>query len=67
MMSTHKFNTPWKVVRNWRKRIAIVDSTNNGTDITSGRVCGIPRGKDGRGEFIAATICLIMNARFPNG
>lgn len=53
---------PWEVVKNWRGKIAIVDSTNNGKDVTSGRVCNLPRGKDNRGEYIAHAICRAMNA-----
>ncbi len=55
-------NIPWKVVQNYRGKIAIVDSTNNGKDITSGRVCNIPMGKDERGIDIAHAICDAMNA-----
>lgn len=59
----HKLNLPWKVVENWRGKLAIVDSTNNDKDVTSGRVCNLPRGKDDRGVFIAHEIVRTMNRR----
>lgn len=62
-MASHKLNLPWRVVQNWHGKIAIVDSTNNGEDVTSGRVCNLPQGKDGRGLFIAEEICRTMNVR----
>jgi hypothetical protein len=63
MSNHHKLFLPWKVVHNWRGKIAIVDSRNNGQDTTSGRVCNIASGKDGRGDFIANEIVRTMNAR----
>lgn len=57
----HKLNTPWRVVRNWHGKIAIVDCTNNGKDVVSGRVCNLPKGKDQRGLFIAEMICHLIN------
>ncbi len=52
---------PWRVVQNWCGKIAIVDATNDGESTTSGRVCNVPQGKDGRGLFIAQEICRTMN------
>ena len=58
---------PWKVVQNYRGRIVIVDSRNNGKDITSGRVCNLPQGDEGHGRYIAEMICETMNRRFTTG
>lgn len=52
----HDLRTPWEVVENWQGKIAIVDATNNGRDVTSGRVLNLPRGRLGRGRFIAEEI-----------
>ena len=57
----HEMNIPWRVVENWRGKLAIVDNRNNGEDVTSGRVCNLPSGKDGRGRFIAEEICRLVN------
>jgi hypothetical protein len=54
-------HTPWKVVHNWHGKIAVVDNRNNGKDVLSGRVFNLPKGKDGRGEAIAAEICRLVN------
>ena len=59
--SKHKLYLPWRVVQNWRGKIAIVDSRNNGEDVSSGRVCNLPQGEDGRGLYIAEMICSAMN------
>ena len=59
----HKLYLPWRVVQNWHGKIAIVDARNNHEDITSGRVCNLPQGKDGRGLAVAQAICNTMNAK----
>lgn len=64
---SHRLFLPWRTVQNHRGRIAIVDSRNNGHDATSGRVCNLPQGKDGRGLFIAQQICAAMNGRITRG
>ena len=61
--SKSKLNLPWKVVQNWRGKIAIVDATNMDHTTTTGRICNLPQGKDGRGLMIAEEICRAMNAR----
>lgn len=62
MAKQHKLFLPWKVVESeYSGRLAIVDSRNNGDDIVSGRVCNLPKGKDGRGKFVAEAICAAMN------
>lgn len=60
-MSMIDLKTPWKVVENWRGKIAVVDATNNGKDVTSGRVFNLPRGKDGRGRLVADEIVRLVN------
>lgn len=62
-MKQHKLNLPWRVVENWRGKLAIVDATNDGKSTDSGRICNLPRGKDDRGVFIANEICRTMNIR----
>jgi hypothetical protein len=59
----NELNLPWRVVQNWRGKIALVDATNNGEDTVSGRICNLPRGKDDRGLRIAKAICDTMNAK----
>jgi hypothetical protein len=54
-------NLPWQVVQSQRGKISIVDCTNNGIDVISGRVCSLPQGKDGRGLQIAEHICAVVN------
>jgi hypothetical protein len=61
MKHDHELNLPWRVVRNWHGKIAIVDSRNNDKTTTSGRVCNIPQGANGRGLWVAQRICAIMN------
>ena len=60
-MIKHDLFLPWTVVQNHHGKIAIVDRCNNGKDVTSGRVCNLPQGKDGRGLHIAKMICDAMN------
>jgi len=55
--------TPWRVVENWRGKIAIVDANNNGEDTRTGRVCNLPQGKNGRGLEVAQAICDAINAK----
>lgn len=59
----HQLYLPWRVVRNWHGKIAIVDARNNDGTTTTGRVCNLPQGDEGRGVFIAQEICNEMNAR----
>ena len=62
IMAAHDLNLPWRVVRNWRGKITIVDQRNVGSDTTTqGRVCNLPEGENGRGLFIALRICEAMN------
>lgn len=62
-MAQHKLYLPWKVVQNYRGKLAVVDARNDGKDVTSGRVFNLPQGKDGQGRFVAEEICRTMNAR----
>lgn len=55
---------PWKVVENWRGKLAIVDNRSNGQqEGNPGRVCNLPRGRNDRGVEIAWAICHAMNAK----
>ncbi len=65
--SPHKLYLPWRVVENWSGKLAIVDSRNDGKTTSSGRVCNLPKGKDGRGKYIALMICAAMNSYVKEG
>lgn len=62
-MDKHELFLPWRIVQNYRGKIAIVDSRNNGKDVLSGRVLNLPQGTDGRGLYIANLIVYEMNGR----
>ena len=60
-MTQHNLYLPWRVVENWHGKIAIVDNRNDNGTTTKGRVCNLPKGKNGRGLFVAEMICKTMN------
>ncbi len=52
----HNTHAPWRLVTNWRGKLAVVDTRNDGRHTEIGRVCNLPRGRDGRGVAIGRLI-----------
>ncbi len=61
---TEKLFLPWRVVQNWRGKVAIVDARND-KGAFRGRVCNLPldRRPAMDGVTLAQVICDTMNAK----